>query len=127
MRDGVAALRAVFAQRVFDRFRGEEMRPGPTITSTADLDAYARRETVTDFHASCTCKMGPGSDPTSVVDRAGLVHGTTGLRVVDASIYPDVVTGNLNASIIMAAEKIADGIFGRPALPPESPAGLAAR
>ncbi len=127
MRDGVAALRSVFAQRVFDRFRGEEMRPGPKITGTADLDAYARRETVTDFHASCTCRMGPESDPLSVVDRTGLVYGTTGLRIVDASIYPDVVTGNLNASIIMAAEKIADSIRGRPALPPESPTDLAAR
>ncbi|MFO0995413.1 MAG: choline dehydrogenase [Alphaproteobacteria bacterium] len=125
MREGIRALRTVFAQRVFDRFRGEEMRPGPTQMSDAELDAYARRETVTDFHASCTCRMGPESDPASVVDRTGLVHGTTGLRVIDASIYPDVITGNLNASIMMTAEKVADVIRGRPALAPESPPGLA--
>ena len=72
-----------------------------------------REHAETALHPSCTCKMGDASDPMAVVDSEGRVHGLSGLRVVDASIMPQVTTGNLNAPTIMMAEKIADRIRGR--------------
>jgi choline dehydrogenase len=62
--------------------------------------------------------MGEGDD--AVVDAEGRVHGIEALRVVDASIMPEIVSGNLNAPVIMMAERIADGIRGRAPLPPEA-------
>ncbi|MFC2537748.1 MAG: GMC oxidoreductase, partial [Lautropia mirabilis] len=75
-----------------------------------------RQHAETAYHPSCTCAMGEGND--AVVDGQGRVHGLEGLRVVDASIMPDIITGNLNATTIMIAEKIADRIRGRDPLPP---------
>ncbi|CAN7495946.1 GMC oxidoreductase [Variovorax sp. LjRoot130] len=66
----------------------------------------------TSYHPSGTCRMGTGDG--SVVDAQGRVHGTSGLRVVDGSILPRTVTGNISAAIYMVAEKIADAMRGRP-------------
>ncbi|MEG2982010.1 MAG: GMC oxidoreductase, partial [Stenotrophomonas sp.] len=71
----------------------------------------------TAYHPSCSNKMGHADDPMAVVDGQGRVHGLEGLRIVDASIMPQVVTGNLNAPTIMIAEKLADVIRGRAPLP----------
>ena len=86
------------------------------VQTDAEIDEFVRNHAETALHPSCTCKMGDATDPMAVVDNQGRVHGTSGLRVVDASIMPRVVTGNLNAPTIMLAEKIADAIRGR-ALP----------
>ncbi|MNS84888.1 Oxygen-dependent choline dehydrogenase [compost metagenome] len=72
-----------------------------------------RAQAETAYHPSCSNKMGAASDPMAVVDGYGRVHGLEGLRVIDASIMPDIVTGNLNAPVIMMAEKIADHLRGR--------------
>ncbi|MGH6719464.1 MAG: GMC oxidoreductase, partial [Alphaproteobacteria bacterium] len=69
------------------------------------------------YHPCRTCRMGHGG--LAVTDEHGRVHGTESLRVVDASIMPEIVSGNLNAPVIMMAEKIADDILGRAPLPPE--------
>ncbi|WP_264769143.1 GMC oxidoreductase, partial [Klebsiella pneumoniae] len=74
-----------------------------------------RNHAETAYHPSCSCKM--GEDEMAVVEGQGRVHGMNGLRVVDASIMPLIITGNLNATTIMIAEKIADQIRGREALP----------
>lgn len=116
LRAGVRLTREVFAQQAFDRFRGAELSPGPGVQSDAEIDAHIRREVETAYHPSCTCPM--GTDAMAVVDGAARVHGVQGLRVVDASIMPAIVSGNLNAPTIMLAEKLADAIRGRPALPP---------
>ena len=65
----------------------------------------------TQHHSSGTCKMGPESDPTAVADQYLRVHGIDGLRVIDASVMPDVVRANTNATVIMIAEKIASEIM----------------
>ena len=72
------------------------------------LDDWMLREVTTGQHISCTCKMGPASDPMAVVDQYGKVHGLKGLRVVDASIMPDCVRANTNVTTMMMGERIAD-------------------
>ncbi|XP_077473684.1 choline dehydrogenase, mitochondrial [Stigmatopora argus] len=115
-RQCVKLSREIFAQKAFEPFRGDEVQPGPDVQSDADIDAFVRRKADSAYHPSCTCKMGEASDPTAVVDSRTRVLGIDGLRVVDASVMPSVVSGNLNAPTVMIAEKAADIIRGRPAL-----------
>ncbi|XP_051915412.1 choline dehydrogenase, mitochondrial [Hippocampus zosterae] len=115
-RECVKLSREIFAQKAFDPFRGAEVQPGPQIQSDADIDAFVRRKADSAYHPSCTCKMGSPSDPMAVVDSETRVFGVEGLRVVDASIMPSIVSGNLNAPTIMIAEKAADLIRGLPPL-----------
>jgi choline dehydrogenase len=117
MRDAVKLTREIFAQPAFDPYRGEEIQPGAAVTTDAGIDAFVRARSDSAYHPSCTCKM--GDDEMAVVDGELRVRGLEALRVVDASIMPDVVSGNLNAPTIMIAEKAADMIRGRPKLPPE--------
>ena len=77
----------------------------------ASLDKWLYSIVGTQHHSSGTCKMGPKEDPLAVVTQTGLVHGIDNLRITDASIMPDVVRANTNATVIMMAEKIADDIF----------------
>ena len=117
MRAGVRLTREIFAQKAFDPYRGPELSPGPDVKTDAEIDAHIRRKAESAYHPSCSCKMGLPSDPMAVVDAEGRVHGLDGLRVVDASIMPNVVSGNLNAPTIMMAEKLSDAILGRAPLP----------
>ena len=86
----------------------------------AEIDAHIRASAETAYHPCGTNAMGVGD--MAVVDAQGRVHGMLGLRVVDASIMPEIVTGNLNAPTIMMAEKIADSIRDRAPLPRSSAA-----
>lgn len=117
-RAAIRLTREVFAQKAFDRFRGEELSPGPAVQTDAQIDAHIRAQAETAYHPSCSCRM--GHDEMAVVDGAGRVHGVQNLRVVDASIMPQVVSGNLNVPTIMMAEKLADAIRGRAPLPPST-------
>ena len=110
MRAAIRLTREVFAQAAFDKYRGEELSPGPAVKTDAEIDAHIRASAETAYHPSCSCRM--GMDDLAVVDAAGRVHGVKNLRVVDASIMPDVVSGNLNVPTIMMAEKMADAIRG---------------
>ena len=92
--------------------------PGAEVHSDDDLLAAAKQRGTTTFHLMGTCRMGPDTDPTAVVDDQLRVHGIEGLRVVDASIMPTMPSANLNASALMIAEKAADMIRGRPAPEP---------
>jgi choline dehydrogenase len=115
MRAAIRLTREVFAQQAFDRFRGEELSPGPAVQTDAEIDAHIAANAETAYHPSCSCRM--GHDDMAVVDGAARVFGVQSLRVVDASIMPQVVSGNLNVPTIMMAEKLADVIRGRRALP----------
>ena len=80
------------------------------LAGDAALDRWILTNCYTQHHISGTCKMGPSSDPMAVVDQYGHVHGLEGLRVVDASVMPDVIRANTNATTIMIAERVADWI-----------------
>ena len=89
-----------------------EYRPGPTVVSDEDLLEFAKNTAGTIFHPSGSCKMGPGDDPLAVVDHELRIHGLAGIRVIDCSVMPTLVSGNTNAPVVMIAEKGADLILG---------------
>ncbi len=121
MRDAVRISREIAAQRPFDPYQGGELGPGPGVPDRDDaIDAWVRRNAESAYHPSCTCAMGPATDRNAVTDGEGRVHDIEALRVVDASIMPRIVNGNLNAPTIMIAEKLADAIRGRDPLAPST-------
>jgi choline dehydrogenase len=107
--------REVAAQRSHDGLGVREVEPGPGVKSAKEIETYLRNSVSGDFHLSGTCKM--GTDRMAVVDSELKVHGIEGLRVVDASVMPSIVSANTNATTIMIAEKAADMIRGRKPLP----------
>jgi choline dehydrogenase len=117
VREGVRQARDVFAQKSFDPYRGPELMPGAHIQRDDQIDAWVRRTAETIYHPVGSAKMGKDRD--SVVDPSLKVYGIEGLRVVDASVMPSLVSGNTNAPTIMIAEKAADMILGRSAPAPE--------
>ena len=112
-RAAIRITREIFAQPALAPYSGREISPGSALQTDAQIDAFVREHAETAYHPSCSNKMGHADDPMAVVDGQGRVHGLEGLRIVDASIMPQVVTGNLNAPTIMMAEKLADVIRGR--------------
>jgi choline dehydrogenase len=110
-RAGIRITREIMRQPALAPYAGREITPGKLAQTDAELDAFVRQHAETAFHPAGTNAMGTGA--MAVVDGQGRVHGLEGLRVVDASIMPEIVTGNLNAPTIMMAEKIADVIRGR--------------
>jgi choline dehydrogenase len=109
LRDGFKIAREIFSQRAFDPYRGEEFVPGPEVNTGAGIDAFHRETAESLYHPVGTCKM--GQDEMAVVDETLRVRGLEGLRVVDASIMPCLISGNTNAPVIMIAEKAADMIL----------------
>jgi choline dehydrogenase len=116
MVDGMRRTREMAAQRTFDGLRQGETAPGPDIQSDDEIMAWMRSVVSSEYHPCSSCRMGVRED--SVTDGEGRVHETEGLRVVDASIMPHNVTANLNAPVVMIAEKLADMIRGKIPLPP---------
>jgi 4-pyridoxate dehydrogenase len=118
LRAGVRLVREIGGQIPLASFSTGEISPGPDHRSDTEIDAHIRATAITVHHPLGTCKMGRPNDPTAVVDPELKVLGIDGLRVIDASVMPDLVGGNINAPVIMIAEKAADLIRGRPPLAP---------
>ncbi len=108
--------REILGQPAMDLYRGDEIQPALNLDDNDVTDAWVRSNVESAYHPSCTCKIGAVDDPMAVLGADCRVRGTDGLRVVDSSIFPSITNGNLNAPTIMAAEKAADLIRGRPAL-----------
>ncbi len=106
MVDGFRMIRNIVESKPLDPYRGEEFSPGKAVASDAEILDYIRKNSETAYHPIGTCRMGPGSN--TVVDDQLRVHGISGLRVADASIFPTMPSGNTNAPSIMVGEKAAD-------------------
>jgi choline dehydrogenase/4-pyridoxate dehydrogenase len=113
VRAGVAMARKLAAQPSMRPYIAREFAPGDDKRSAADIDAHIRNTAITVHHPAGTCKMGGERDEFAVVDTELKVRGTAALRVVDASVMPDLVSGNINAAVLMIAERAADLIRGR--------------
>jgi choline dehydrogenase-like flavoprotein len=113
---GMKIARKLISSPPLQKYYEREEFPGVQAQSDDDLMAAAKQRGTTTFHLMGTCRMAPDSDPTAVVDDQLRVRGLERLRVVDASIMPTMPSANLNASVLMLAEKAADMIRGRPAL-----------
>jgi 4-pyridoxate dehydrogenase len=114
LRRALHMARDVAGGKALAGFRDAERSPGAGTASDAEIDAWIRRTVRSAHHPSCTCPMGVG--PHAVLDSELRLRGAERLRVVDASAMPDLVTGNINAAVLMIAEKAADMILGRPPL-----------
>jgi choline dehydrogenase len=115
--EGRHRIHELISQSAFDPFRGEPIDPASDLATDREIVNWIHQTASSDFHPSCSCRM--GIDDNAVVDAQMKVHGVDGLRVVDASVMPDVVSGNLNAPTQMIAARAADFILGKAALPPE--------
>jgi choline dehydrogenase-like flavoprotein len=108
---GIKLTRQILAAPAFARYRGTETAPGAAVVSDADLRDYMLKTVMTIFHPVGTCKMGAESDEMAVLDHRLRVRGIAGLRVADASIMPDIVSGNTNAPSIMIGERCAEFVL----------------
>ena len=120
LRAGVRVLRELARQVPMRPFVSGAAGPAPKDDSDREVDAHIRASAVSFRHTLGTCRMGLAADPAAVVDTDLRVVGTRSLRVVDASVMPDLVGGNIHAAVMMIAEKAADLIRNRE---PIAPAG----
>ncbi|MGI9157147.1 MAG: GMC oxidoreductase, partial [Marmoricola sp.] len=115
--EAVHVARDILDQDAFAPFNDGELSPGPSVATDEEILEWVRKDAETALHPSCTARM--GLDDLSVVDPTSMkVHGTEGLRVVDASVFPYVTNGNIYAPVMMTAEKAADLVAGNTPLPP---------
>ncbi len=116
--EAIKCARSLIYQPSFDELRGEELAPGREVQTDGQILDFVAREGESAYHPSCTCKM--GYDDMAVVDTNLRVHGVDNLRIVDASVMPDITNGNIYAPVMMIAEKSADIILGNTPLQPEN-------
>ena len=111
MIESVEIAKKIFNQPSLKEYLGEEIRPGKNCNNIEELSHIIRSTSESAYHPSCSNKM--GFDRLSVVDEETKVHGIKNLRIIDSSIMPDIVSGNLNAATLMIAEKASDMILGK--------------
>ena len=107
--------RSLLQSKPLEPYYAYEDFPGPKVQSDDELLGAAKARGTTTFHPAGTCRMGPRTDPLAVVDDQLRLHGLEGLRVVDASIMPTMLSANLNAATMMIADKASDLILGKAA------------
>ena len=115
--EAIRVARNILNQPAFAKYNDGEISPGPSVETDEEILEWVREDAETALHPSCTAAMGTGemavTDPLTMK-----VHGTDGLRVCDASVFPYVTNGNIYAPVMMVAEKTADLILGKTPLPP---------
>ena len=114
MTSGIKMMEYLLEQPAFNEFRGERIEPSPGVQTDEEIKRWIHLNSSTDYHPCGTCRM--GDDPLSVVDMEMRVKGIENLRVIDASVMPNIVSGNLNAPTQMIAERGADFILGNDSL-----------
>ena len=119
---GMKLARRLLSSEALRPYYMREDFPGPGVQTDDELLGAAKQRGTTTFHPIGTCRMGPASDPSAVVDDRLCVHGLEGLRVIDASIMPVMLSANTNAATMMIADKGADMVLGRTAPEPIVPA-----
>jgi choline dehydrogenase len=113
----IRLTREIIGQPAMDAYRGEEIHPGLKVSSDKEIDDWVRANLESAYHPCGTCRMGSSEEAETVVDTQCRVLGVEALRVVDASVFPTLPNGNINAPTIMVAEKVADMILKKPSLP----------
>jgi choline dehydrogenase len=108
---GLRFARDVLATRPLSDMVDSEIFPGPEVASDADLAAHCRRTVKTNYHPVGTCRMGRDDDPLAVLDQHLRVRGVEGLRVIDCSLMPTIVSGNTNAPALAIAARAVDVIL----------------
>jgi len=109
MREALKLCRRLVEHPAFDSHIKQPIQPEDTdLADDSRLDSWILDHATTGHHVSGTCKMGPASDPHAVVDQNGAVHGVDGLRVIDASVFPDCVRANIHATVLMMAERLGE-------------------
>ncbi|HEX2547382.1 MAG TPA: choline dehydrogenase [Ramlibacter sp.] len=126
-RAAIRMIRDIARQPALAPFVGREIAPGEACNGDEAIDAFIRKTAITVHHPAGTCRMGSADDEAAVVDEELRVRGVAGLRVVDASVMPDLTSGNINAPVIMIAERAADFIAGRVPLAPAAPTRMERR
>jgi choline dehydrogenase len=111
--EGVERVREVAEVPELRRLLGRETRPGPDVSGRQGIERFLDRAAVHYYHPAGSCKMGPASDPDTVVDAGGRVHGIDGLYVADASLMPAVTSANTNMPTAVIGERIARSLPGR--------------
>jgi choline dehydrogenase len=119
LREGVKIARKVVSQPAFAQYQPKEYGDSAKAQTDAEIDAWIKQNAETIYHPVGTCKMGAATDPMAVVDGDLKVIGLEGLRVIDASVMPTLVSGNTNAPTIMIAERASDLLRGKALLPPQ--------
>jgi choline dehydrogenase len=109
---GIRAARAIYKSAPLNRFHAEELSPGDALQTDAELEKFVRSVGAITQHPVGTCRMGTANDANAVVDAELRVRGVQALRVIDASVMPNIPAGNTNAPTIMIAEKGADALKG---------------
>lgn len=110
--DGFILCRELGAQPALAALLEAESTPGPDVTSRDDIKSWLLRNATHDYHPACTCRMGPATDQSAVVDSSGRVHGLEGVIIADASIMPFVTLANTNLPVFVGAEKVARDLLG---------------
>jgi choline dehydrogenase len=109
--EGFKLQRRIYAASPFAEWATEELQPGAAVQSDDEILAYCRAHGTSVYHPVGTARMGAKDDALAVVDADLRVHGLVGLRVVDASIFPDVISGNTHAPVVAVAERAAERIL----------------
>ena len=111
--EGFKLQRRIYRSEVFQEHATEELRPGDHVQSDDEILDFWKVEGMSVYHPVGSMKMGPADDPTAVVDNQLRVHGIQGLRIVDASIFPLLPSGNTHAPTVAVAERASDLILER--------------
>ena len=111
--DGVALAREIVARPALSRLLGMEILPGNAATSRTEVEAFIRANCLHYFHPVGTCRMGPASDRSAVVDSRGKIHGLDNAYVADASVMPVIPRANTNVPTLVIGERIARWLLER--------------